>query len=193
MASPSHHVHHHTTKNCVIWSVQPYLGAEYVHVLLWISSAIVLAHSQSLPACRKFYLHDPVHEGVASGCSGSRACLVGGGLYPEFISSCVALSFSITVKFFPLLGILLKLPSQPLVLRFISRCISAAIVFWSTAALVDTILLENCLAPRWAPMFRFQPKFVWQPSFRNNHRIPEVLFALENFSSVTVLSLKGTS
>jgi len=30
-------------------------------------------------------------------------------------------------------------------------------------------------------------------SFRNNHRIPEVLSALEHFSSVTVLSLKGTS
>ena len=53
---------------------------------------------------------------VASSCFGSRACLVGGGLYLEFISTCVALSFSITVRFFPLLRIFLKLPSQPLVL-----------------------------------------------------------------------------
>jgi len=29
--------------------------------------------------------------------------------------------------------------------------------------------------------------------FRNNHRVPEVLFTLEHLSFVAVLSLKGTS
>jgi len=81
-----------------------------------VSSAIVLAHSQPLPTCKKFHLHDPIPEGVASGCSRSRACLVGGGLYPGLGSPCVVLSFFITMRFFPLLGILLNLPSHPLVL-----------------------------------------------------------------------------
>ena len=46
---------------------------------------------------------------------------------------------------------------------FISRCNSAATVFWSTAALVDTILLENCLAPRWAPIIPDRYYFSAEP------------------------------
>jgi len=68
------------TEDCVIRSIQSCLGGEDVHVLLRISSVIVLAHSQPLPARGKFHLHDPVHEGVVSGCSRPRFCLVGGGL-----------------------------------------------------------------------------------------------------------------
>jgi len=60
--------------------------------------------------------------------------------------------------------------------RFISRCISAATVFWSTAALVDTILLENCLAPRWAPIvpdryyFGAEPDDLKNPLCRTSSR-----------------------
>jgi len=79
-------------------------------------TAIVLAHSQSFPVCGKLYLHDPVHEGVASSCSLSSACLVGGSLHHGFVSPCSTFSFSITMRFFPLFEILLHLPSHLLVL-----------------------------------------------------------------------------
>jgi len=52
--------------------------------------------------------------------------------------------------------------------RFISRCISAATVFWSTAALVDTILLENCLASRWAPIIPDRYYFSAEPEDLKN-------------------------